>query len=168
MDDWPNPRAANATHEKVPTIISYENGKPNSWGYNVKPGEQSFRWFKVFLDPAQLKKQAAEPVVASMRMMEKLQKTVDEVIVDYMRFLWAYTKADIANLKGENWQDTYSMRVVITVPAIWSDVAKTRTKKAAIAAGMGSNIFLVSEPEAAAHAVLKEKDESDPLLKVSS
>ncbi|KAL9085633.1 MAG: hypothetical protein Q9165_007534 [Trypethelium subeluteriae] len=166
VDNWPNPLATNATHEKVPTAISYEEAAPELWGYNVKPDKQSFRWFKVLLNTTQFKNEIAEPVATSMKMMRSLNKTVDEVVADYMRFLWTYTKADIANLKGENWQDTYSITVVITVPAIWSDAAKSKTKKAAMSAGMGHKIFLVSEPEAAAHAVLKEKDTSDPSLKV--
>ena len=50
---------------------------------------------------------------------------------------------------------------VITVPAIWSDKAKDLTKFCAQRAGMGDNVKIISEPEAAmVHAIetLPEED----------
>jgi molecular chaperone DnaK (HSP70) len=43
------------------------------------------------------------------------------------------------------------LKYVVTVPAVWSDKAKDATLQAAIIAGIETKqIFLVSEPEAAA------------------
>lgn len=164
VDDWPNPQATVATHEKVPTKIAYKGGKPVTWGYNIGSGEQCFQWFKILLDPENKYRKHAQQPLESQQLMGSINKTADEVVADYMRMLWDYTKLDIARLKGDNWQSAYELKIVITVPAIWSDAAKVRTKKAAEAAGIPSNISLVSEPEAAAHAVLANmSDEDEPL-----
>ena len=51
--------------------------------------------------------------------------------------------------------DSKSKEYVLSVPAIWSDLAKNKTLECALSAGLGekndpSSIRLVSEPEAAA------------------
>lgn len=49
---------------------------------------------------------------------------------------------------------------IITVPAVWSDLAKKKTRTAALKAGMGNDTSLqmTSEPEAAAVYALKALD----------
>ena len=69
----------------------------------------------------------------------------------------------IQRVEGDAWETIYSLRVVLTVPAIWSPIAKEKTLRAAKTAGLPANIDLVSEPEAAALAVLKEKDKEKKL-----
>jgi Hsp70 protein len=167
ITDWPNP-APIANSEKVPTIISYCNGKPQSWGHNVGIAEKSFRWFKILLDPQHRFRNTAEPVVTSAKLLGNLNKTGEEVAADYLRFLWEYAKDDIRRIKGDDWASIYSLKVVLTVPAIWSLAAKDKTKAAARAAGLPEDISLISEPEAAALAVLKEKNEEDKSLKVGA
>lgn len=46
-------------------------------------GEDSFRWIKILLEPE------------DNALLTKLNKTADEVVSDYLRALWAYTKEDI-------------------------------------------------------------------------
>ncbi len=58
------------------------------------------------------------------------------------------------------------MQVVLTVPAMWSHKAKDKTLKAAKAAAIPGEIKMVTEPEAAALATLKDKAEAKT-LKVS-
>lgn len=50
---------------------------------------------------------------------------------------------------------TTQVDVILTVPALWSNAVKDATLNAAKRAGMGSNISLISEPEAAAVYTLK-------------
>lgn len=46
---------------------------------------------------------------------------------------------------------TMDLHYILTVPAIWSDAAKDATMRSAFKAGIsGSNLTLLSEPEAAA------------------
>jgi molecular chaperone DnaK (HSP70) len=70
--------------------------------------------------------------------------------------IWNYTKEDIRKVKGDSWVSIYELKVVLTVPAIWSHSAKDRTERVARAAGLPDNLSLVTEPEAAALAVLKD------------
>ncbi|KAG9594623.1 hypothetical protein KCU78_g12377, partial [Aureobasidium melanogenum] len=53
---------------------------------------------------------------------------------------------------------TTQIDIVITVTAVWSDAAKDVTMKAAEKAGMGENLFMVSEPDAAAIYAMKSID----------
>jgi len=95
-----------------------------------------------------------------------MKKTAQDAAADYLRFLWSYTKEHIRRHTPKDDDDNHSPKVVITVPAMWSDVAKERTRKAAEAAGIPGDVSLVSEPEAAALAEFKDKlKKGDPLKK---
>lgn len=48
------------------------------------------------------------------------------------------------------------VKYIITVPAMWSDIAVGRTRRCAELAGMGTSLDIVSEPEAAAIWALQE------------
>lgn len=158
IDDWPKSNFLNENTEKVPTKISYDNREPLHWGYNVTVTEKSFQWFKLLLDPHRAA-QVPGPVVSSERLLGSLHKTAEQVAADYLERVWNYTMNDIARRQGEGWQSRHPLRVVLTVPAIWSPAAKDRTLKAARAAGLPENLSLVSEPEAAALKVLREKNQ---------
>lgn len=138
------------------------NGKPNRWGYTVEPSDESFKWIKILLEPNHKYAKTLEPVRKSNALLTKLQKDADEVVTDYLRFLWDYTKNDIRKYH-DDFEEIYSLNVVLTVPAMWSPAAKEKTRQAARAAGMPENIQLVTEPEAAALATLKDKAESNEL-----
>jgi molecular chaperone DnaK (HSP70) len=150
--------------EKVPTIISYKNGKPHNWGYEVNVlNEEKFQWFKLLLDSNKKLTDDVEAVSSSRNLLKSLNKTAEDVAADYLRLLWQYTKDHIERNEGDSWELIYSLRVVLTVPAIWSPIAKEKTIRAAIMAGLPENIVLVAEPEAAALAVLKEKHDDNKL-----
>lgn len=163
ITDWPNPESANPTSEKVPTCISYVDGKPTSWGFQVGFAEDSFKWIKILLEPNHKYAKVIEPVKISNRLLGALKKTAVEVVADYLRFLWAYTKDDIRRRQGDDYLSIYSLRIILTVPAIWSDAAKDKTLQAARLAGLPSDITLVTEPEAAALATLRDKAETSNL-----
>jgi hypothetical protein len=77
---------------------------------------------------------------------------------DYLKYIWDYTKEDICRGTGmADWEHIYSLSVVVTVPAMWTQGAKERTKAAALAAGLPPDLRLVAEPEAAALIVLNER-----------
>lgn len=60
---------------------------------------------------------------------------------------------------GEGVIASTTIEYIITVPAIWSDAAKFRTRSCAKRAGMGGDLQIVSEPEA---AVIYALDAMDP------
>ncbi|PSN58712.1 actin-like ATPase domain-containing protein [Corynespora cassiicola Philippines] len=159
VNDWPNPKGWNTNTEKVPTIISYKNGKPYNWGYEVDIiNEVSVSWFKLLLDPSQRARGDPRALEVCRRTLEDLGKSAEDVATDYFRCIWQYTKEAIEEKKGTSWESTYTLKLVITVPAIWSQIAKEATLNAARRAGLPTDILLVTEPEAAALAVLKAKD----------
>ncbi|KAH7125733.1 hypothetical protein B0J11DRAFT_506551 [Dendryphion nanum] len=167
INDWPNPSSTVATSDKVPTIISYQADGTAIWGFSVDSVKtDSFRWIKLLLDPKNQVGKKAEAVLTSTRLLNTLNKTAEEVAADYLQNIWKYAKEDIQKVRGDDWESIYTLKVVLTVPAIWSPVAKDKTLKIARKAGLPQNIDLVSEPEAAALAVLKEKNEDDESLEV--
>lgn len=159
LNDWPNPKGWNTNTDKVPTIVSYKNGKPHNWGYEVDIiNEVSVSWFKLLLDPNQKARGDPRALEVCRRTLKSLGKSAEDVAADYFRCLWQYTKDAIEEKKGALWESTYILKLVITVPAIWSQIAKEATLNAARRAGLPTDISLVTEPEAAALAVLKTKE----------
>lgn len=170
ISDWPNPTSTIASSDKVPTIIVYENGKPARWGFSVDPvrKEDCVRWIKLLLDPKNTLStygQPPEALVSTSELLRALNKRAEDVAADYLSMLWKYTKEDIRKLRGDEWENIYSVKVVLTVPAIWSPSAQDKTMKIARNAGLPDNITIVTEPEAAALGVLKEKNDNDEPLK---
>ncbi|RSL54238.1 hypothetical protein CEP54_009995 [Fusarium duplospermum] len=166
ITDWPNPSATNANADKVPSLISYQNGRVANWGYEVGIKEEAFRWVKILLEPKSKYSEEQEQIHKSTELLAKLNKTAEEVIGDYLGQIWEYTKEDIRKRVGDNdWQKNFELHVVLTVPAMWSHVAKDRTLKAARRAGLPEDIHLVTEPEAAALATLHDKAEENSLTK---
>jgi len=77
-------------------------------------------------------------------------KDVQAVVADYLTALYKHAKEMLTRRYGEHFVKNTEFRVVLTVPAVWSDAAKHATLKAAEAAGIGDSITMISEPEAAA------------------
>ncbi|KAF4419189.1 actin-like ATPase domain-containing [Fusarium acutatum] len=166
ITDWPNPSTPIANAEKVPSTISYKDGRVNNWGFGVDVDEEHLRWFKLLLEPESTYSQAVKEVHQSNKLLGTMDKTAEQVVSDYLREIWNYTKEHIRkHLIVQDWEKSFAVRVVLTVPAIWSLTAKDKTLKAAALAGLPTNIQLVSEPEAAALATFKEKAE-DGVLQV--
>lgn len=163
INNWPDPTASTASKDKVPSSISYVNGKPQKWGYTVGLNDESFRWIKILLEENHKYVTMVEPVKDSNTLLRKVDKTAQEVVADYLKLLWDYTIDDIRKFHPD-YKDIFSLRVVLTVPAIWSHRAKEKTLQAAKIAGMPGEIKLVTEPEAAALATLKDKAEENQLM----
>lgn len=162
INNWPDPSAQNPSRDKVPSSISYVNGKPQKWGYSVGLTDESFKWIKILLEENHRYVTAVEPVKDSNTLLRKVDKTAQAVVADYLKLLWDYTLDDIKKFHP-SYQDIFALRVVLTVPAIWSPAAKDKTLQAARIAGMPEDIQLVTEPEAAALATLKDKSEENSL-----
>lgn len=164
ITDWPNPSASIANADKVPSIISYKNGRIESWGYEVGLKEEAFRWFKILLEPDSKYARTTQQVRQSNDLLGKINKTAEDVLCDYLKQIWRYTKEDIRKrVSDDDWESNYNVHVVLTVPAMWSHVAKEKTLKAARNAGLPANIQPITEPEAAALATLHDKAEENTL-----
>ncbi|MCJ1471207.1 hypothetical protein MMC07_009855 [Pseudocyphellaria aurata] len=166
INNWPDPSATNDSQDKVPSSISYLDGKPQKWGYNVGPTDESLCWIKILLEETREYVKTVKAVQDCHRLLGKIHKTAQEVVADYLKLLWDYTIEEICK-KHPDYESIYALRVVLTVPAIWSPKARDKTLQAAKLAGMPNDIELVTEPEAAALATLRDKAEED-LLEVGS
>lgn len=81
-------------------------------------------------------------------------RNVDKLVTDYISELSNHLMYTLREKLGDSIVKSTPLEYVVTVPAIWSDLAKDKTKKACQAAsGLSSTkqpVYLVSEPEAAA------------------
>lgn len=166
INDWPHPHSRNPNNDKVPSAISYTGtGEISGWGFEVShdPNSFKFRWMKILLEPSHKYYTDIKQVKFANADLERLKKTPEDVVNDYLSCLWKYTVEHLKRRKGDNFQEDYNVKVVLTVPAVWSDSGKDKTLKAARAAGIPGKIELVTEPEAAAIAVLNEKNDLEEL-----
>ena len=138
-------RSNTATHEVI------------QWGYQIKSHHTSLRYLKLLLDPHQ----DLPSYVSREDLYSQLQlcgKTAAEAIADYLSALYKRIQEELVKRYGKVMVDTTMIEYVVTVPAVWSDVAKDETLKAAEQAGIGPNLHMISEPEAAAIYTLKALD----------
>lgn len=164
INDWPDPRGATANSEKVPTALSYENGSVKHWGFAA--ARSGLCWFKLLLEPQSKHAKEAAKLSETEELIRQMGKSYEQVASDYIRKLWEYAMKDIEKIKGANWESSYTVRCVLTVPAIWSDAAKDRTRTVAQMAGLPEDIGILEEPEAAARAVLNDRNEEEQTLKI--
>ncbi|KAK4033713.1 chaperone protein DnaK [Parachaetomium inaequale] len=138
--------------DKVPTKLRY-NGNDPEWGFSIPmnaPAEEVIEWFKLDLDPSL---QSMETAVTSAA--TRGGRNVDKLVTDYMSALGDHLMYTLREKLGEGVVKSTSLEFVVTVPAIWSDLAKDKTRQACQQAidrlsATKSPIHLVSEPEAAA------------------
>ena len=119
------------------------------WGFQLRPDEPRLRCMKLFLDPCQ-----ELPAFVSKSEMQKLLaesgKDAVAVVGDYLSEIYKHTQEQLTRGYGALFMRTTDIQWILTVPAIWSDAAKDATLTAARKSGMGPELTLISEPEAAA------------------
>ncbi|KAF4216546.1 hypothetical protein CNMCM8980_001983 [Aspergillus fumigatiaffinis] len=171
ISTWPGPSRDTETVFKAPSRVAYPTEESRfttiRWGYQVEPGMLSYSWTKLLLDQGTPLTQYDDSTLetASQTGILKLPtgKTAVDVVADYLSEVYQHilktiskniTEADLRITPLEFW---------FTVPAIWSDRALDATRTAAQRAGFGKSslrpmdqIFLISEPEAAAVTALKK------------
>ncbi|AEO62058.1 hypothetical protein MYCTH_56717 [Thermothelomyces thermophilus ATCC 42464] len=137
--------------DKVPTRLRYNDGEPE-WGFSIPvntPPEEVVEWFKLDLDPS-LQSMGTAVTSAARRG----GRDVDRLVTDYVSALGNHLMYTLREKLGEGVVKSTPLEFVITVPAIWSDLAKEKTRQACQkAAGLSATkapIHLISEPEAAA------------------
>ena len=159
---WPDTSGSleGATDEKVPTELVYE-GLKCKWGFEIPESVARHQWFKMDLDPAHadevshLAIEYPDPNALPI----SFSKSAVKLAKDYLTCLREHITKVLKTKLGEVVVDTTRIEYIITVPAIWSDAAQYHTRSCAKEAGMGDNIRIVSEPEA---AVIYALDAMDP------
>lgn len=150
----------------MPSVLSYNSqGAISNWGYGVESADQAIKWAKILLQPeAHYANAENTPVAATAAILVKLGKTAVDVVADFLRLVWNFTREDISKKEGADWEQIYNVRCVLTVPAMWTPAGKENTLQAAKRAGLPSQITLVTEPEAAALVILKHRADSRPTV----
>ncbi|KAK5056031.1 hypothetical protein LTR84_012582 [Exophiala bonariae] len=150
------------TSDKVPTEMIYDEDELR-WGFMIKDDEARHQWFKLDLDPTH--ENEVSRLTINFPDPKALPPLYDgasgavKLSTDYLSCLRQHT-VNILKLKlGEGVVNSTPIRYIITVPAIWNDAAKARTQQCGIDAGMGLDIRIISEPEA---AVVHALDVMDP------
>ncbi|KAL2117286.1 hypothetical protein VTJ04DRAFT_9454 [Mycothermus thermophilus] len=138
--------------DKVPTKLRYNGNGDPEWGFSIPvtaPPDEIIEWFKLDLDPSL---QAMGTAVTSAA--TRGARNVDKLVTDYMSALGDHLMYTLKEKLGEGVVKNTPLEFVVTVPAIWSDLAKDKTRQACQKArGLSASkapIHLISEPEAAA------------------
>jgi hypothetical protein len=152
---------------KVPTELCYDDDGEASWGYDVPPDKEPFRWFKLLLlnsedlDP---EVRESEFVTSARKLMEDNDYTAVGLVAEYLRLLWDHIMSTIERALGEIAVEALQFHVVITVPAIWKGYARQAMEDAAEASGIldyrlagETSLAFAPEPEAAAMSTLLEQ-----------
>lgn len=172
--------------DKVPSVIGYAVDNPSyvgedRWGYQIKPGDTSFGWWKLLLDECCEPQQWDDPellkVIGDGTVRLPSGKTAQEVATDYLRFIHEHTIGQLGELLTIAGLNATPIDWCLTVPATWSHKARNASRQAAVDAGFGKrpgdSLLLIDEPQAGIleilySAVNKYKQEAQPYKKGST
>ncbi|KAF5701588.1 Hsp70 chaperone protein [Fusarium globosum] len=146
--DWPG--LEGRKQPKVPTAILYdpEDSTKFKWGGQVNWRDDHVRGVKLLLDPQQTRPSYL-PSSNFKSEMKKLPKDVVDVAADFMGAMYNHVLEKIASRVPRDYLDLCQKDFVLSVPAVWSDMAKESTMQAAQKAGIFP-VAVIKEPEAAA------------------
>ncbi|KAK8130804.1 hypothetical protein PG999_003184 [Apiospora kogelbergensis] len=147
------------------------------WGYSVHqsrslpkvhsdPTNKPLARFKLLLDTSPMTEEVRDSLKDTVHSLQKRRiiKKPLQLIADFLTCLLRHTKTELAD---QGYDDSWPLELVLCVPAIWTQKA-CRDMQSALAAAMKKakfagvdvqnnsieNLFIVSEPEAAAAYVL--------------
>jgi hypothetical protein len=158
-----------------------ETSREYFWGYGVQKQLQypdsnrakirRIARSKLLLDTSPYTATIRAQLKPSLDQLKKLKviKEDTDVIADFLEHLFQHTKGQLTRSHG--FHDACSIEFVLCVPAIWTQkacrimqtamataISKSRFGK--VDSGSVDNLFIVSEPEAAAACVLAESGQS--------
>jgi hypothetical protein len=158
-----------------------ETSREYFWGYGVQKQLQypdsnraqtrRIARSKLLLDTSPYTAAIRAQLKPSLDQLKKLKviKEDTDVIADFLEHLFQHTKAQLTRSHG--FHNACSIEFVLCVPAIWTQkacrvmqtamaTAISRTGFGKVDSGSIDNLFIVSEPEAAAACVLAESSQS--------
>lgn len=131
------------------------------WGSDIPPHEKRHMWTKLELDNRG--DGEAAMVIGETVSSFGVRKPPVEIVADFLAQVKAHLIKNLDDKYGKELWRTLPITLVVTVPAVWSDVAKHRTMQAIEKAGFNSlefrelrmPIIVTTEPEAAALYTIK-------------
>ncbi|KAG9600284.1 actin-like ATPase domain-containing protein, partial [Aureobasidium melanogenum] len=177
VKNWPG--SNNISSEKVPSEIAYvptsedfeviNSDGPTTydirWGLQLKPDQPRLRCLKLRLDARQKLPYFVTQNDLDDQLIE-CGKSTEEAIADYLSLIFVRAKDELVKRFGPQMVSSTPIEINLTVPAIWSDAAKDTTLRVAQKAGMGTNLRMISEPEAAAIYALSAMAQDSNMLQV--
>ncbi|KAL8837780.1 MAG: hypothetical protein Q9170_002398 [Blastenia crenularia] len=164
IDQWPDALSCGlegTSSEKVPTELCYKD-EGYTWGFQIAHDAKRLQWFKLQLDPnlANIQSSYLKDYPDPKAAPSKEGQSTESLVTDYLTALRIHFEAVFKKNLPPSISSTANLPFewVITVPAVWSEVAVATTKACAERAGMGnsSSIRVVPEPEAAAVYALRQ------------
>jgi molecular chaperone DnaK (HSP70) len=162
--NWTGKLPGDVSSSKVPSVIAYNVNGKIIWGFEAlhSSTRQKFQWMKLLLEPElPLKPSEVMDLEEIKRLLASQGKTAIQVASDYLKCLWEHVVAQICEDYGQGTFDFASKRIVLTVPAVWTPAARHNTFQVAAGAGLVCDDYdlqIISEPEAAATAILKDRE----------
>ncbi|XDG05262.1 hypothetical protein ABKA04_004877 [Annulohypoxylon sp. FPYF3050] len=153
---WPSSIGSEAgpSSPKVPTKLRYLNSGEIEWGYQIPDNAQDIlSLFKLGLEPEKYK--SSIDVVGKSINFENADKNITDYLTGIFKHFLKVVQKQIGNGIFEKMEITF----VLTVPAIWGELARQRTLEAFeripdLPKNHSTTLF--SEPEAAATAALRD------------
>ncbi|EUC40240.1 hypothetical protein COCMIDRAFT_109318 [Bipolaris oryzae ATCC 44560] len=160
VHDWPSRHGNVGTREKVPSEVAYLD-EGLRWGSDIPPYEKRHMWTKLELDNHGHGE--AAKIIGEMSNPLKARKPPVEIIAGFLAQVKGHLIKNLDDKYGKELWRTLPITLVVTVPAVWSDVAKYRTMQAIEKAGFNSlefkelkmPVIVTTEPEAAALYTIK-------------
>ncbi|KAK7906417.1 hypothetical protein PG985_016423 [Apiospora marii] len=157
--------------------LMLDNSDTLSWGYSVHESQslpkvhsdsssKPLSRFKLLLDTSPMTEEVRHSLKDTVESLQKRKiiKKPLQLIADFLTCLLRHTKEELAD---RGYDDSWALEIVLCVPAIWTQKAcrdmqsalavameKTNFKGVDIQNNSIENLFIVSEPEAAAAYVL--------------
>lgn len=185
IQNWPGCASWSDVSCKTPSRIAYshENAslETNQWGFAVSSKMISYSWTKLLLYQGPSCTEIDDPVlnltdssdedfgsVTHQHLVERIYDSslmslpegipAQQVCIDYLREVYKFTMATLERRITADILAETPLEFWFSVPAIWLDKSRARTKDIAMTAGFGSRgadrLYLIAEPEAAAIATL--------------
>ena len=138
------------------------DGQSYKWGFEIGDAGYRYKWFKLDLDPSQNR-----TLFSMGKKLPDLQAlppgyavSGEKLVTDYLTALRKHAEQVLRYYLPKSALHSIPIEFIITVPAVWSDAAQSKTRTCAERAGMGpaSEIRIISEPEAAAIYALDAMD----------
>ena len=139
--------------------LRYENEQVK-WGFQVDDYGLRHQWFKLDLDPSQSRgvSDLSRQFPDQHALPPGYSASSEKLCTDYLGALRTHTEEVLKFKLPSSIIKSTPIEYIITVPAVWSDSAQAKTRACAAAAGMGKNLQIISEPEAAAIYALHAMD----------
>jgi hypothetical protein len=162
--NWTGKLPGDVSSSKVPSVVAYDIDGKIIWGFEAlhSSTRQKFQWVKLLLEPElSLKASEVMDLEEIKRLLTSQGRTAVQVASDFLKCLWEHVVAQICEDYGQGTFDFASKSIVLTVPAIWTPAARHNTFQVAAGAGLVCDDYdlqIISEPEAAAAAILKDRE----------